>query len=200
MSLAVERSLFAPPVLYRLLNGRKSNLLLLTGQFLTIASILLIVIVEEPQSGITSQECSLKLLLGLACLLGFGVVLAFRKFRVEDLRQKQLQQELRISNEEVVIALNAARDAIEARNQFLIKLSHRMQKPLKDIVRRSATLLEADLPDRQRGYAHRNCLAAESLTRAIANVLDYSQMEAGRLCLNNIEFDPAKLGFLILKS
>ncbi|MGD1094622.1 MAG: ATP-binding protein [Bryobacteraceae bacterium] len=170
--------------------GRKTALLLLTGQFLTIASILLIVSVDDLR---TPSAMSLKFLASGACLLGFGVVLVFRRFRLDGARQKQLEQELRSTNEEVVAALTVARDGIEARNQFLTGFSRRMHSPLKEIVRRTATLLETDLTNQQRGCTQTNLLAAESLAAAITNVLDYSQMEAGKLSLKNVEFEPARL-------
>ncbi len=123
MQSTVEGNLSGFPVAYSRRNGHRSSpssLLLSTGQFLTIASILLIISVDQHHNGITPETLSLKILLAGACLLGFGVVLVFRKFRIDNERQKRLEQELRTTNDEVVAALTAAREGIEARNQFLI--------------------------------------------------------------------------------
>ncbi len=149
--------------------GQMTGLLLLTGQLLTIASILLLVSVGDLR---TPSNVSLKILASGACLLEFGMVLVSRRSRIDSMTQKQLDEELRTTNEKIVTSLTAARDGIEARNQFLTSLRDRM----KNIVRRTATLLETDLTDQQRGYAQTSLLAAESLAAAITNVLYYSKL------------------------
>ena len=78
--------------------GQKASLLLLMGQFLTIASILLVISTNDLR---TPSYMTLKVLGSGACLFGFGVVFVFRRFRIDSAWQ---QQELRRTSE-VVAAL-----------------------------------------------------------------------------------------------
>lgn len=140
-----------------------------------------------------AKMTSLKVLLSGACLAGFGVVLVFRKFRIDRARQKRLEQELRSTNEEVATALSAARDGIDARNRFLRNLGQGIERPLDEIIHQTTILLETDLGKQQRISAQKTLSAAESVAAAISDVLDYSQLEAAKLNLESVEFDPGGL-------
>ncbi|MGD1090413.1 MAG: PilZ domain-containing protein [Bryobacteraceae bacterium] len=85
---------------------QKFGLLLLTGQFLTIASILFIVSVDDLK---TPASVSLKILGAGVCLIGVGVVFIFRRFRLQSIRQKLREQQLRTSDNEIGAALDSAR-------------------------------------------------------------------------------------------
>jgi hypothetical protein len=65
-----------------------------------------------------------KILIAAACLLAFGLVFVFRKFRIDSATQRR--QDLRNTHDEVIAALTAARDGSETLNCFLINASHVM--------------------------------------------------------------------------
>ncbi len=135
----------------------------------------------------------LKALVAGACLLAFGVVFVVRRFRVDAAIERKLQQELRTANEEVIAALSAARSESAAKNRFLTHVSRLIRAPLKAIVERTEELLQSDLGERQRDCAHSSLELAESLTRVVDQVVDYSRMESGSLKLQSSEFEPAKV-------
>lgn len=149
--------------------------------------------VSSAHNGIATTVTSLKVLLLGACLVGFGMVLVFRKSRVDLARQKALQRELRNTNEEVATALDAARDGIDARNQFLYSFGEGLQKSLDQIIGHTTMLLETDLSGAQQEHANKNLSVAQSIAAAISDVLDYSDLDAAKLALRDGEFDPAAL-------
>ena len=135
----------------------------------------------------------LKALVGGACLLAFGVVFLVRKFRIDAAVQRELQQELRTINEEVVTALAATRSESEAKNQFLAHIGNLMRTPLNSIVGGTGELLQTELTSQQRDRAQTALELAESLSRVAGQVADYAKMESGGLALESIEFEPAKI-------
>ena len=84
-------------------------------------------------ASIAEQSTYLKALVAGACLLAFGVVFVVRRFRMDAAIQRNLQQELRATNEEVIAALAAARSESESKNQFLVHVGHLMRTPLNAI-------------------------------------------------------------------
>jgi signal transduction histidine kinase len=144
-------------------------------------------------NSITQMTTYLKALVAGACLLAFGVVFVIRKFRIDAALQRKLQNELGTINEEVIAALAAARSESEAKNQFLAHVGSLMRTPLNAIVGGTGELLQTDLSSRQRDCAQTSRELAESLKRLADHVIDYSSMESGRLELQSIEFDPAKV-------
>jgi signal transduction histidine kinase len=143
--------------------------------------------------GIAQRAAYLKALVAGACLLAFGVVFVVRRFRVGAAVERKLQQELRTANEEVIAALTAARSESAAKNHFLTHVSRLIRAPLNSIVDRTEKLLQTELTDRQRDGAHSSLELAESLTRVVDQVVDYSRMESGSLKLQSREFEPAKV-------
>jgi signal transduction histidine kinase len=142
---------------------------------------------------IAQRAAYLKALVAGACLLAFGVVFMVRRFRVDAGIQRKLQQELRTANEEVIAALTAARSESAAKNRFLTHVSRLIRAPLNAIVGGTEELLQTDLTDRQRDCAHSSLALAESLTRVVDQVVDYSRMESGTLNLQSCEFQPPKV-------
>jgi signal transduction histidine kinase len=142
---------------------------------------------------IAQRATFLKALVAGACLLAFGVVFVVRRFRVDAAVQAKLQQELRTANEEVIAALTAARSESAAKNRFLTHVSRLIRAPLNAIVGGTEELLRTGLTDRQRDCAHSSLELAESLTKVVDQVVDYSRMESGTLRLQSSEFEPAKV-------
>jgi signal transduction histidine kinase len=128
-------------------------------------------------ASIAEQSTYLKALVAGACLLAFGVVFVMRRFRVDSAIQRNLQQELRATNEEVIAALAAARSESESKNQFLVHVGHLMRTPLNAIAARIGEPFEA----------------AERLKNLAGQVVDYARLDSGRLELQCMEFEPATI-------
>jgi two-component system, sensor histidine kinase len=90
-------------------------------------------------------------------------------------------------------ALDRADAANRAKSTFLANMSHELRTPLNAIIGMSRLLAESpDLPQHRQlpGTIHR---AGQSLLALISDVLDLSQIEAGKIALHVASFAPRQL-------
>lgn len=94
---------------------------------------------------------------------------------------------MRISLEE---ALQIAKNANEAKSNFLSNMSHDIRTPMNAIIG-YATLLakDAENPDRVREYTHKITYSGQHLLSLINDVLDMSKIESGKTSLNMEQFN-----------
>ncbi len=94
-------------------------------------------------------------------------------------------------------ALTRARDLAEAnalaRTRFLANMSHELRTPLNGILGMARLLADAGLDDELTGHVRDIRSSGESLLAMVDDVLDFSELEAGELTLDQAPFDPAAL-------
>lgn len=114
---------------------------------------------------------------------------ADEQLRQADRRLEEIAGELRKKNEELLLALAAAREAAETRTRFLAAISHEIRTPMTGVLGMAELLLCTALNPEQRHYAETIKEAAESLLRIVNDILDFAKIEAGRLELESVLFD-----------
>jgi two-component system, sensor histidine kinase and response regulator len=105
--------------------------------------------------------------------------------RFSDTIVKQ-RDELQRSNAELERA-NAAK------TQFLANTSHELRTPLNGIIGMASLLARSELKPKQANFVEKVIKSAELLQSVVNDILDISKIEAGKLALESMEFDPALL-------
>lgn len=100
--------------------------------------------------------------------------------------RKKMEQALQQANSE-------AAEAIKAKNEFLATMSHEIRTPLNGALSMAKLLEQTELDVQQREYLDAINFSGESLLRILNDVLDLSKLEAGKLELEQADFDLPKM-------
>ena len=125
---------------------------------------------------------------GTAYIISTGLDVTDRRLAEEKL--ESYAREVARKNEELAGALTAAREATELKSRFLATMSHEIRTPLNGILGMTELLLATRLDSEQREYGQAVRHSAEALLTVINDVLDISKIEAGKLKLERVLFDP----------
>lgn len=94
---------------------------------------------------------------------------------------------------DLIEARQAAESANEAKSLFLATVSHEIRTPLNGIYGMAQAMARDGLPDEQRERLEVICRSSESLLSIVNDVLDLSKINAGKVELESIDFDPVEL-------
>jgi len=93
------------------------------------------------------------------------------------------------AEEQLIAARDEAKRASQAKGDFLAMMSHEIRTPMNGVLGIAQLLIGTPLDEEQAGYLRIIRSSGETLLAILNDILDYSKIEAGKLELENTDFE-----------
>ena len=110
-------------------------------------------------------------------------------FAIIKMEVDTILEERKLREEELYRARHAAEQADRAKSAFLANMSHEIRTPMNGILGMTRFLAESKLGEEQAEWVRIVQQSAEGLLKIMNDILDITQVEAGRLVLDSAELD-----------
>lgn len=107
--------------------------------------------------------------------------------RTSELRSAN--KELQETVAELVVTRDAAEEANRTKSRFLANISHELRTPMVGVLSSTELLLNSGLDSEQLSLVETLNSSGEALLEILNDLLDLSKIEAGKLTLENVEFN-----------
>ena len=118
----------------------------------------------------------------VASVLGVALVAGLFLMARSDRRRRQAEAELEAARDQ-------AMEGSRLKSEFVANMSHEVRTPINGVLGSAALLMDTSLDREQREYADMIRRSGESLLTVIDDILDFSKVEAGKLELEQVEFE-----------
>lgn len=102
---------------------------------------------------------------------------------------RETLQGVNLKNAELEIAQKRATEAEQVKSQFLANMSHELRTPLTGVLGYTKLLGSTHLNSEQKDYVSTIKQSSETLLAIINDTLDLSRLEAGKLLIDQVDFD-----------
>lgn len=122
------------------------------------------------------------------CIVGLIMIL-FSIAMVFDFNRNHVMGKIMIQNQQLALATEIAQAATQAKGDFLANMSHEIRTPMNAIIGFSNLVLKTEMTPKQRDYISKIEVSSKSLLSILNDILDVSKIEAGKMQIEEIEFN-----------
>lgn len=123
--------------------------------------------------------------------VSFGLLAKRSHLHLRGMLQAQIELEAQAA--QLSLAKARAEDAFHARTQFLANISHEIRTPLNGVLGVADLMVETPLDEEQQELIAIMTQSGQHLMALVNDLLDLSKINAGKLVIEAVEFDPRRI-------